>query len=146
MVEFALLAPTFFIMFLGVLDFGRAGYYYVTVSGLARTTARLATTYNTGNGFATSDIQTATQAQVQSEAIGSISTPAGCTAPSGQPTLSCQHPADGTAYYWISKCLSCTPRTVIVNVVYAFTPTTPVIKNLTGTVYINASSKMDLEY
>ena len=128
------------------MDFGRAGYYFVTISGLARTTARLATTYNTGNGFLASDIQTVTQAQVQSEAISTISTPGGCAAPSGPPTLSCQHPADGAAYYWITKCLTCSPRTVIVNIVYAFTPTTPLIKNLTGTVYINSSSKMDLEY
>lgn len=146
MVEFALLAPAFFLLFLGVLDFGRAGYYYVTVSGLARTTARMSTAYNSGSGFLTSDIQTATQAQARSEAISGVSTPGGCAAPSGQPTLSCQHPVDGAAYYWITKCLNCSPRTVIVNVVYSFTPATPMIKALTGTVYINASSKMDLEY
>lgn len=146
MVEFALLAPAFFLLFVGVLDFGRAGYYFVTVTGLTRTTARLATAYNNGNGFLGSDIIPMIRTQAQSEAISNVSTPAGCAAPSGPPTLSCQHPADGAVFVWATKCFACDPHTVIINMVYAFTPATPMIKALTGTVYINASSKMDLEY
>ncbi|TMC61304.1 MAG: pilus assembly protein [Chloroflexota bacterium] len=36
MVEFALLVPVFFMMLIGLLDFGRAGFYYVASTSLAR--------------------------------------------------------------------------------------------------------------
>jgi hypothetical protein len=146
MVEFALMAPIFFLLFIGVLDFGRAGYYYATTSALARTTARMAAAFNDSAGFSASDIQTSTLAQVKSEAISTISTPAGCAAPSGAPTLLCQLPPQGQAYLWVVRCFNCNPRYVTVNIVYAFTPTTPIINAITGTIYINSRSRMDLEY
>jgi Flp pilus assembly protein TadG len=146
LIEFALMAPAFFLLFIGVLDFGRAGYYYVTTSALSRTTARMAAAFNDSNGFTASDIQTATLAQVKSEAISTISTPAGCAAPVGGPTLLCQLPPAGTAYLWVVRCVVCNPHYVTVNVVYAFTPTTPLISALTGTIYINSRSRMDMEY
>ena len=46
MVEFALLAPAFFLLLLGVLDFGRVGFYYVSMVDLARQTARYAAAYD----------------------------------------------------------------------------------------------------
>jgi hypothetical protein len=146
MVEFALIAPVFFMLFVGVLDFGRAGYYYATTSALARTTARMAAAFNDSSGFTASDIQTATLAQVKSEAISTISTPGGCAAPSGAPTLLCQLPPQGQAYLWVVRCFVCNPHYVTVNIVYAFTPTTPIINTITGTIYIFSRSRMDLEY
>jgi hypothetical protein len=146
MVEFALMAPIFFLLFVGVLDFGRAGYYYATASALARTTARMAAAFNDSGGFTATDIQTATLAQVKSEAITTISTPAGCTAPAGPPTQPCQLPPQGQAYMWVVRCFTCNPHYVTVNIVYAFTPTTPMINAITGTIYINSRSRMDLEY
>ena len=35
-VEFALMAPFFFLILIGGIDFGRSGFYYVTTSDLAR--------------------------------------------------------------------------------------------------------------
>lgn len=146
MVEFALMAPIFFLLFIGVLDFGRAGYYYATTSALARTTARMAAAFNDSSGFTASDIQTATLTQVKSEAISTISTPAGCPAPVGAPTALCQLPPQGQAYLWVVRCFTCDPHYVTVNIVYAFTPTTPVINAITGTIYISSRSRMDMEY
>lgn len=42
MTEFALVAPILFFMLLGIVDFGRAVYYYVTISQAANEGARVA--------------------------------------------------------------------------------------------------------
>src|SRR5260370_24780727 len=51
MVEFVLLAPIFFMLLLGVLDLGRAGFFFVVGSALARDGARFASVYNNGSGL-----------------------------------------------------------------------------------------------
>lgn len=146
MVEFALLAPAFFLLLFGVVDFGRSGYYFVTTDAIARNAARMGAAFNNGSGFLSSDIITAMTTQSQSADISSISTPAGCTAPPGGPTQSCQLPPDGQAYIWITRNVASTPHTVTVNVIYAFVPTTPMIRTITGRIYITAKSVMDMEY
>src|SRR5690348_6010836 len=61
MVEFALLAPVFFLVLLGVVDLGRAGFFFVVGSGLARDGARQSAVYSNGqglpNGAVTGNIQ-----------------------------------------------------------------------------------------
>ena len=52
MVEFSLLAPVFFLLLVGVLDLGRAGFYFVVGSDLARQGARYASAWgNNGSGY-----------------------------------------------------------------------------------------------
>ena len=150
MVEFALLAPAFFLLLLGVLDFGRAGFYYVSTVDLARQTARYAAAYNNGIGFSSSQIGTYIKGQANAGAMNTptlIST-GSCARPNGPPSQSCQQPGVGQTYYWVVRCTvpTCNPETVNVTVVYAFRPTTPMISTITGTIYLWADSVMIKEY
>ena len=78
MVEFALLVPVFFIMLIGLLDFGRAGFYYVAASGLARNAARQGAAYaSQGTGFTDAQIVGMVSIQANAETI-LLTQPAGC--------------------------------------------------------------------
>lgn len=154
MVEFALLAPAFFMLLMGVLDFGRAGYYYVDISDLTKQTARYAAAYNNGTGFTCctsgTDIYNYIKGQANATAIN---TPtyvdnSTCARPAGQPGAPCQLPAVGQAYFWVVKCVSptCNPESVTVTFVYAFRPTTPMISAITGTMYLWSDATMIKEY
>jgi hypothetical protein len=150
MIEFALLAPAFFVLLLGVLDFGRAGFYYVASADLARQTARYATTYNNGTGFTSAEIDTYIKGQANATAMNTpiLKNPALCAKPNGPPALACQQPGVGQAYYWVVKCVipTCNPENVTVAIIYAFEPTTPMISNITGIIYVYADSKMNKEF
>jgi TadE-like protein len=154
MVEFALLAPAFFMLLLGVLDFGRAGFYYISLIDLSKQTARYAAAYDTGTGFSCCGSSTEVDNYIKGQANATaINTPTylstgTCARPAGAPGAACQLPAVGQAYYWVVKCTapSCDPETVTVTVVYAFRPTTPMISAITGTIYLWADSTMDKEY
>jgi Flp pilus assembly protein TadG len=150
MVEFALLAPSFFLLLMGILDFGRVGFYYVSAIDLAKQTARYAAAYDNGSGFSSSEVSTYITTQAKATAMG---TPTYvdwnvCARPNGPPSLACQKPGTGQSYYWVKKCIAptCIPETVTVTVVYAFTPTTPLVSNVTGTIYLWADSVMIKEY
>jgi Flp pilus assembly protein TadG len=150
MIEFALLAPAFFLLLLGVVDFGRAGFYYVSTVDLARQTARYAAAYKDGAGFTSAQVGAYEQQQANATAMNTptlISTGA-CARPTAAPTLACQKPSVGQTYYWVVKCIipTCNPETVTVTVITAFTPTTPMISTITGTIYLYADSVMIKEY
>ena len=68
MIEFALLAPIFFMILLGVLDLGRAGFYFVVGSALARDGARFAAVYNNGTGYSNAAVAGLSQARDAMEA------------------------------------------------------------------------------
>jgi Flp pilus assembly protein TadG len=150
MVEFALLAPAFFLLLLGVLDFGRAGFYYVASADLARQTARYSTAYNNGTGFTSSQIDSYIKKQANATAMNTpvLMNPATCAKPNGPPALACQQPGVGQVYYWVVKCVipTCNPETVTIAIIYAFQPTTPMISNITGIIYLYADSKMNKEF
>jgi Flp pilus assembly protein TadG len=150
MVEFALLAPAFFLLLLGVLDFGRVGFYYVASADLARQTARYATAYNNGTGFTSSQIDAYIKKQANATAMNTpvLMNTGTCAKPNGPPALACQQPGVGQVYYWVVKCVipTCNPETVTVAIIYAFQPTTPMISNITGTIYVYADSKMNKEF
>lgn len=150
MVEFALLAPMFFLLLLGVLDFGRAGLYYVSSADLARQTARYGAAYKDGAGFTSAQVDAYIKQQANATAMNTPAriNAATCARPTAAPSLACQKPADGQTNYWLVKCIipTCNPETVTVTVVYAFRPTTPMINAITGTIYIWADSIMIKEY
>jgi Flp pilus assembly protein TadG len=150
MVEFALLAPAFFLLLLGVLDFGRVGFYYVSAVDLAKQTARYATAYNNGTGFTSAQIDTYMKQQANATTMvdPTLINAGTCARPAGPPGLACQQPGIGQTYYWVVKCLvpTCNPETVTVTVVYAFKPTTPMISSITGTIYLFADAVMVKEY
>jgi hypothetical protein len=149
MVEFALLAPVFFMMLMAILDFGRVGFYYVATSDLARFGARTGAVFRNGTGWGSSTTYSLTDQQSEAQGI-KMSVPAGC--PSDIPVpgslTSCEKPADGHAYFFYKDvpASGTTPHYVEVSVVYAFTPTTPMISAITGTIYVVANSSMDTEY
>lgn len=150
MVEFALLAPLFFMLLLGVLDFGRVGFYYVSAVDLAKQTARYAAAYDNGTGFSATEVDTYMKLQANATTLANptLINPAVCPRPIGPPGLPCQQPGVGQTYYWVVKCLipTCNPETVTVTIVYAFEPTTPMINSITGTIYLWADSRMIKEY
>ena len=150
MVEFALLAPVFFLLLLGVLDFGRVGFYYVSAVDLAKQTARYAGAYNNGTGFTSAQVDAymKQQANATTMANPTLINAGTCARPVGPPGLACQQPGIGQTYYWVVNCLipTCDPETVTVTIVYAFQPTTPMINAITGTVYLWADSVMAKEY
>jgi Flp pilus assembly protein TadG len=157
MVEFSLLAPLFFLLLFGVIDLGRAGFYFVLGADLARQGARYAAAYgDTGAGLTSTQVANQIQQQANAAAIGTFDIPAGCgTATPPQPpgALSvCQRPAVGEMHFFIediAACAACAPATPHykkVSTVYAFRPTTPILSNITGTIYIVATSAMATEY
>jgi hypothetical protein len=152
MIEFALLAPIFFMILLGVLDLGRAGFYFVVGSALARDGARFAAVYNNGTGY--SNAAVAGMIQVEASADGLVkdvnfSIPAVCgtsTPPQPPAALSaCQTPTPEHMYFFIED-VPGTPHYKKVSTVYAFRPVTPMLNQITGTIYIVSTSAMTVEY
>jgi Flp pilus assembly protein TadG len=157
MVEFSLLAPVFFLLLVGVLDLGRAGFYFVVGSDLARQGARYASAWgNNGSGYTDPTVAGMIQQQANAAGIGSFEIPAGCgttTPPQPPAALSvCQTPNVGEMHFFIETVAACgacvppTPRYKKVSTVYGFRPVTPMLSNLTGTIYIVATAAMNTEY
>lgn len=149
LVEFALLVPAFFMLLLGVLDLGRAGYYFVVASGLARQGARYAAAFDQGFGWGAGGTFGLIDEQSEAQTVP-LSQPAGCasTVPTVGSLTACQTPGVGKGYLFVHdvSASGSTPHYVQVSIVYAFQPTTPMISALTGTIYIVATSAMDTEY
>ena len=149
LVEFALLAPVFFLLLMGILDFGRVGFYYVASSDLSRIGARNGAAFHNGTGWGSAATYSLTDQQSEAQGIP-LSVPAGC--PSAIPVAgsltACEKPGAGHAYFFYKDvpAAGTVPHYVEVSVVYAFTPTTPMINAITGTVYVVANSSMDTEY
>jgi Flp pilus assembly protein TadG len=144
MVEFALLAPIFFLLLLGTMDLGRGIYIYNSISDAAREGTRAAVPYD-------SPLPTNAQvvAAVQSKLGGAFAL---STDPcSGQPmTASC--PASptqpNTGYIWYSSGIGSFGRNAVtVKVSYLFQPWIPVVRDAAGNgVVISAESTMYTEY
>jgi Flp pilus assembly protein TadG len=149
MVEFALLVPVFFMILVGLLDFGRAGFYYVAASGLSRSAARYGAAYAdaNGQGFTDAQIVSMLTQQANAETIR-ITQPAGCgtlTPPS--PLTACYQPPSGQAYIFIDRSnFSTLPKFIKVSVVYRFDATTPMVRAIVGTIYVRATSSMETEF
>ena len=147
MVEFALLVPIFFLVLIGILDFGRAGFYYVAASGLTRSGARYGAAYKDGTGFTDATIVGLLSQQANAETI-KITQPAACgtiTPPS--PLTSCYQPPSGQAYIFIDRSnFGTLPKFIKVSVVYRFDATTPMIRAIVGTIYVVATSSMETEF
>jgi Flp pilus assembly protein TadG len=148
MVEFALLVPAFFMILIGVLDFGRAGFYYVAASGLSRTAARSGAAYGvSGTGFTDAQIVGMLSQQANAETI-KITQPAVCgTSTPPSPLTSCYLPPSGQAYIFIDRSNFTTlPKFIKVTVIYRFDATTPMIRAIVGTIYVQATSSMETEF
>lgn len=144
MVEFAVLAPIFFLLLLGTIDLGRAVYIYNTISDAAREGTRAAIPFD-------NPLPTNAQvvAAVQSK-LGGGFTLSQDPCSGGPVTASC--PAapttSNTGYIWYSSGIGSTGRNLVtVKISFLFQPWIPVVRDAAGNgVIISAQSSMVTEY
>ncbi|HSH79424.1 MAG TPA: TadE/TadG family type IV pilus assembly protein [Herpetosiphonaceae bacterium] len=118
LVEFALVAPVFFLIIFGILDFGRVTYQYNLIASSAREGARMAI------------IQSKTDTQVRDRVVASSA---------GLLTA-------GNVTIIRSTCPPFPCGTATISVTHAFTPVTPLISNIIGeSLTLRASSTMVVE-
>lgn len=141
--------PVFFLLLLGILDFGRIGLYYVAVSDLARSGARYAANYDTGRGFTDAEVVAYVQQQANGLGLANLTQQTSC--PSPQPpdpitssSSSCYKPAVASTYIFIDRTTS--SQYVTVSIVYTFEATTPMVRAFFQTYYLEASATMQPEY
>jgi Flp pilus assembly protein TadG len=147
LVEFALVIPVFFLLVLGILDFGRIGLYFVAASDLARSGARYAANYNNGGGF--TDAQTVAYVKQQADGLTMANLAQASCSPATPPnpitaaTASCYKPPVASTYIFIDRG---TTGQVTVSIVYTFEPTTPMVQAFFKMYYLEASATMVTEY
>lgn len=147
LVEFAMVIPVFFLLVLGILDFGRIGLYFVAASDLARSGARYATDYDTGRGF--TDAQIVAYVKQQADGLSMTNLTQASCSPATPPdpitgaTASCYKPPVGSTYIFIDRSSS---TSVTVSIVYTFEPTTPMVRAFFQSYYLEASATMQQEY
>jgi len=147
-VEFALLAPVFFLLLVGTMDFGRAGFYYVVTSDLARTAARVGAAYDTGTGPLDATITSVLQQQAKAMTFSGLTQPAACGASTPpNPLTSCYQPTTGNGFIFVDRSgFASFPKYIKVSIVYHFEATTPMVRALMSTNYFVATATMVTEY
>jgi len=147
-VEFALMAPFFFLLLVGGIDFGRAGFFYVVSSELARNGARMAVAYDTGTGLTDAAVTSLVKQQAQSMTFADLTQPAVCgTSTPPSPLTSCYQPAVGRGFIFIDRSgQSSFPKYLQVSIVYHFEATTPMVRALMSANYFVATATMETEY
>lgn len=144
MVEFAVLAPVFFLLLLGALDMGRAVYIYNTISDGAREGVRAAIPYDYPL-----PTNAAVVAAVQSKLGGGFSL---TTDPCSGQAVTAVCPATptqpNTGFIWYSAGVGTSGRhPVTVKVSFLFQPWVPVVRDAAGNgVVMSAESTMTTEY
>ncbi len=124
LVEFALAIPVFLLILFGLFDLGRVVYAYNTISNASRESVRVS-------------IVNQTQADVEGEAIKQAVS-LGLTNADVTPVYLDEH--GGVCATPIAvNCLAS------VTVVYNFTPVTPVIGQIIGTLQITSATEMPVE-
>ena len=143
MVEFAILAPIFFLLLLGTIDLGRAIYIYNTISDAAREGARAAIPFDTPLPTNANVINA-----VQSKLGGgfSLSTdPCLASPPCASPTTPT---TPNTGFIWYSSGIGTPGRgSITVKISFLFQPWVPVVRDAAGNgLVISAQSTMVTEY
>jgi Flp pilus assembly protein TadG len=128
LVEFALVIPVLLLIFMGILDFGRAIYAYNTLSNAAREGARVAIVDQTVTGGIPVGAQRAAD---QSTGLG--------VNPSTDVDVTYTTPA-GTACP--AHSLGCTAT---VDVRYQFRALTPIISSIVGPIDLESSTALIIE-
>jgi TadE-like protein len=145
MVEFAILAPIFFLLLLGTIDLGRAIYIYNTISDAAREGTRAAVpfdtplpTNNTVIGAVQSKLGGGFNLQVDTVCEGQPASGSCPTTPT-QPN---------TGLIWLSPGIGTPGRqSVTVKISFLFQPWVPIVRDAAGNgVVISAESTMVTEY
>lgn len=143
MVEFAILAPIFFLLLLGTIDLGRAIYIYNTISDAAREGTRAAVPFDTPLPTNATVV-----GAVQSKLGGGFSLttdPCLASPPCATPTTPT---TPNTGYIWYSSGIGTPGRQpVTVKISFLFQPWVPVVRDAAGNgVVISAQSTMVTEY
>ena len=142
------MAPLFFLLLVGGIDFGRAGFYYVVSADLARNGARMAVAYDTGTGVTDATVTGLIKQQAQSMTFADLTQPAVCgTSTPPTPLTACYQPAVGRGFVFIDRSgFTSFPKYLQVTIVYHFEPTTPMVRALMSTNYFVATASMETEY
>lgn len=143
MVEFAILAPIFFLLLLGTIDLGRAIYIYNTISDAAREGTRAAVPFDTPlptNATVVGAVQSKLGGGFSLTTDPCLASPP-CATPSTPTT-------PNTGYIWYSSGIGTPGRQpVTVKISFLFQPWIPVVRDAAGNgVVISAESTMVTEY
>jgi Flp pilus assembly pilin Flp len=145
MVEFAVLAPIFFLLLLGTIDLGRAVYTYNAISNAAREGARSAVPFDNPLPTNASVI-----AAVQSKLGGGFTLntdPCLVSPPCASPTTPT---TPNTGYIWYSGGIgqsTGTPHAITVKITFLFQPWVPIVRDASGNgVTFSAETTMETEY
>lgn len=139
LVEVALILPIFLLVLVGIFDFGRAVYANDTISNAAREAVRLGIVDQTCNAIGLEADQRAASLDVSWNPDPLDP----CRDLEGEIEISFLDPAlDGT---------ECTPPIALgcyveVTVRYQYTAATPIIGNLVGTIHMEATSRLAVEF
>lgn len=145
MVEFAILAPVFFMLLLGTIDLGRGIYIYNSISDAAREGTRAAVPFD--NPLPTNN---AVLGAINSKLGGGFTLtvdpcsggPTGANCPAAPTT-----PNTGLIWYSAGIGQASGHHPVTVRITYLFQPLIPVIRDASGNgVTFTAQSTMETEY
>lgn len=127
LVEFALIAPAFVLLLVGLFDAGRAVYAYSTVNNAAHTAARQAVVdQNVG------DVKTAAIEQAPGLQLAIADVTVTWLDANGGATLPCSNTPN----------VGCTAE---VRVRYSFTAATPLLGNLMGSIQLEGVARQPIE-
>ncbi|HET9847828.1 MAG TPA: TadE/TadG family type IV pilus assembly protein [Candidatus Dormibacteraeota bacterium] len=143
MIEFALLAPIFFLLLFGTIDLGRGIYIYNSISDAAREGTRAAVPFDSPLPTSATAL-----AAVQSKLGGAIALSVDpCIANSSSPCPSTPT-VPNTGTIWYSSGIGTPGRQpVTVKISYLFQPWVPIVREASGNgVVISAQSTMVTEY
>lgn len=160
MVEFAVVAPVFFLLVLGIFEFGRMVYVYNTLQGAAVDAARVAVRYSTPLP-SNADVEQRAQAHAQSLSLatgcpnGPITNPTtpntGTIFITGTPSQTAYNAPGGASGSVPVGCTAIQPATgnveLKVTIVYYYQPATPLLARLIGNaIMLQAQATMRTEY
>ncbi len=141
--EFAIALPIVLLLFMGLLDLGRAVYALNAVANAAREGARTAIVNQTVPTIRTQAAQQATGLGIDAGATGcTIGTPTAPSTPTGE---------TGVCIEFRSKDLGsvCSPPNVgcvaVTTVKYSYSPVTPIISRIVAPIAVTSTSKQGIE-
>lgn len=155
LVEFALVLPIFLFMLFGLIDVGRLVYQNSVVSQAAREGARLASVEaswigasTAGCGASGGPVCPANVATLKTHVVDAVNrmvAPFG-TVPAANVFVRCDTPGNAPTGAWAPGTSTCTANTTgnlaSVRVVLTFTPITPVLSGIVGTITTAGSATM----
>lgn len=153
LVEFALILPVFILLLVGLFDLGRGVYAFNTISNASREAVRIAIVDQDCAFIVAQAAQRAVSLGVTASDVsvyvwdpsaanaGDFSTASAAThrEPCGSPSGTAECPQSATSAEILLGCV------MEVTVRYHFTPATPIIGNLTGTIDMSATTRQPIE-